>query len=396
MSGSRRAEAASGPILGTPGETDSRPAIVRLGLAALLVAAIVVPAAFVGLTLVAADAQGTLGYDFLAYHRAATRVLDGQPLYDLSFQDAGGFGLFYYPPFFAPLILPFGLLPAAVATWLWIAGLIGASLLGTALLPVDTSVKRLVLLLAGLSWPLAYALKLGQVGPLLYLAFAIAWRWLDDPARLGVSSAIGAAVKLQPGLAFVWALLSGRWRAAVWGAIVLGSLAVLATLVAGARAWTDFLTLLGQVADPIQTERNLTPGAVLFRLGVPAAPAGVVQLLTTLTVLVLVIWGARAMRPDASFLLTVVASQLLSPILWDHYAMLLLLPVAWLVARGHWWAVAIPIATPTPLLLGIVVPEWVYPLMFLVTLVALVVVGRRPPSIDDAPRSLRSYLGARG
>ena len=57
------------------------------------------------------------GYDFLAYHAAASRVLDGQPAYDMSFEAAGGFGLFYYPPTFIPLVLPFGLLPADVATW---------------------------------------------------------------------------------------------------------------------------------------------------------------------------------------------------------------------------------------------------------------------------------------
>ena len=47
-----------------------------------------------------------------------------------------------------------------------------------------------------------------------------------------------------------------------------------------------------------------------------------------------------------SYLATVIVSQLLSPILWDHYALLLLLPVAWLVDRGHWWAVAFVLVTP--------------------------------------------------
>jgi hypothetical protein len=394
MSGSRRADGIGGPILGTSEERQG-PALVRLAVAALLVLAIVVPTALIALTLVAADAQGTLGYDFLAYHQAASRVLAGQPLYDTSFQDAGGFGLFYYPPFFAPLVLPFGFLAEAVATWLWIVLLIGAFLAGTAILPVGSRVKWLILLFGGISWPLAYALKLGQVGPLLYLAFAVGWRWLDDPARLGVSSALGAAIKLQPGLLFVWALLSGRWRAVVWGAVVLAVLGVLATILAGAQAWPDFLKLLGQVADPIQTERNLTPGAVAFRLGVPSGVASVLQLMTTLVALVLVIWAARGAQPDAGFLVTVVASQLVSPILWEHYAVLLLLPVAWLLERRHWWAAAIPLLTPTPLLFGLVVPEWIYPSVFIVALFAVALGGRRPPSVDDAPRSLRSYLGAR-
>ena len=70
--------------------------------------------------------RNTLGYDFLAYHAAAVRVLDGKAAYDTSFQGAGGFGLFYYPPIFVPMILPFGLPAAGMATWAWIGLLMAA------------------------------------------------------------------------------------------------------------------------------------------------------------------------------------------------------------------------------------------------------------------------------
>jgi hypothetical protein len=40
---------------------------------------------------------------------------------------------------------------------------------------------------------------------------------------------------------------------------------------------------------------------------------------------------------------TIVASQLLSPPLRDHYAVLLLLPIAWLMGRGWKWAALIPL-----------------------------------------------------
>ena len=43
----------------------------------------------------------------------------------------------------------------------------------------------LILLLGALDWPLLYALKLGQVGPLLFLLFAVGWRWLDRAVPLG-------------------------------------------------------------------------------------------------------------------------------------------------------------------------------------------------------------------
>jgi hypothetical protein len=35
----------------------------------------------------------------------------------------------------------------------------------------------------------------------------------------------------------------------------------------------------------------------------------------------------------------------MTPVLWDHYALILLLPTAWLLDRNWWWAVAIPLAT---------------------------------------------------
>ena len=73
--------------------------------------------------------------------------------------------------------------------------------------------------------------------------------------------------------------------------------------------------------------------------------------------------------------MAVVASQLISPILWDHYAMLLLLPVAYLCAGGRWWALLIPLATST-LLLG-VTPPIAYPLCFAIVLVATFAVGVR-------------------
>ena len=43
-------------------------------------------------------------------------------------------------------------------------------------MPVSSRTQWLIVLLAGLSWPFLYAVKLGQVGPILYLLFAAGWR----------------------------------------------------------------------------------------------------------------------------------------------------------------------------------------------------------------------------
>ena len=95
------------------------------------------------------------------------------------------FAIYLYPPPFVLLAVPFALLPASIAPAAWIAAMLGAFLVGVALLPVRRDVRWAIVLLGGLSWPLAYSLKLGQVGPLLFLLFAAGWRWLDRPGRLG-------------------------------------------------------------------------------------------------------------------------------------------------------------------------------------------------------------------
>ncbi len=348
-----------------------QPALARFGRAALPIVALLVFAIVVGASVVAAGDK--LGFDFLAYHQAAVRLLNGQPLYDMSFQTTGAFGLFYYPPTFAPLILPFGLLSTTTAVWTWTAILIGSFAVGVVVVPVTRTVRWWIVLLAGLSWPFAYAVKLGQVGPILFLLFAIGWRWLDDQIRLGGSAALGMAIKLQPGLIFVWAILTRRWAAVAAGAVVLVGMAIAATLLAGPSAWSDFATLVRQVGDPITTEHNFTPGAVAYQLGLSAEFASLLQLACTVLVVAAVVAAGRWATAEASYLVAVIASQLLSPILWDHYAMLLLLPVAYLCAAGRWWAVAIPLVTAVPLI-GIT-PAIAYPLAFAVALGATLSVG---------------------
>lgn len=363
-------------------ETDR---FARLERAALPIVAIPVFAIFVGGTVVAASAAGTLGFDFLAYHQAAARLLDGQPLYDTSFQATGGFGLFYYPPTFAPLILVFGMLPAAAAVDVWIAVLLASFAIGVAILPVSRTIRWWIVLLAGLSWPLAYAIKLGQVGPILFLLFAIGWRWLDDPIRVGASAAVGTAIKVQPGIIFLWALLTRRFAAVVLGGIVLGVLGVAATLMTGTGAWSNFFLLVRQVGDPISTVHNFTPGAIAYQLGVSVGTASLIQLASTVLVLGSVVAAARWATAEASYLVAVIASQLLSPILWDHYAMLLLAPVAYLCASGRWWALLIPLVTATPLVA--ITPPIAYPLCFAVALGATLGAGIKARGRTPAPVS---------
>ena len=86
--------------------------------------------------------------------------------------------------------------------------------------------------------------------------------------------------------------------------------------------------------------------------------------------------AALRLAPVPSYLVAVIVSQLLSPILWDHYALLLLLPVAWL--RRPRALVGGRVRAGDAVVLAGQVPAWIYPAAFWACLATVVVVGRRP------------------
>src|SRR5206468_4687732 len=128
-------------------------------------------------------------------------------------------------------------------------------------------------------------------------------------------------------------------------------------------------------SDPITTPHNFTPGAVAYQLGLPAGHAAALQVAITAAVGLTVIFAALRRPAVESYLVAVVASQLVSPVLWDHYAAVLLLPVAYFLERRAWWAVLIPLATAWPLV-GLT-PAAAYPAVFIAMLVALMAVPIR-------------------
>ena len=356
----------------------------RLLDAALPIVAVLI---FVGGgTAIAWAAGSTLGYDYQAYVQAAARLLAGRPLYDAGADVSGAFGLYQYPPPFALAMIPFTWLPAGTGVIVWTVVLALAFAIGTWLLPVGRSVRWLTLLLAGLCWPFLYSLKLGQVGPLLFLGFAAGWRWRDRPSILGTAMAAGALVKLQPALLFGWALVTGRRRAVVTGLAVVSAAVVAATVAAGPGAWSDYASYLGRISAPVTTPHNYTAGAIAYAVGVELPVATAIQWASVALAAVAVLYAWWRADADSGYVTTVVGSQVLSPLLWEHYAMLLLIPVALLLERRHWWAVALPLL------------PWLgplaYPPVFVAGLLAPLLTGsRRSP--DDATTRPATRVPAR-
>lgn len=324
----------------TAAESPARPR-ARLTDAIVPICSLLLLAAM--LALVLGSAGKTLGYDFEAYAGAARRLINGERLYDPSVSAAGGFSIYLYPPPFALAVAPLTLLPDAVARGVWVLAMALCLPLGAALLPVRRDVRWLVVVLGALDWPFLYSVKLGQVGPLLFVLFAAAWRWRDRPISLGASIALGALVKVQPALLIAWAAVTGRWRAAGIGVGVVAAAAAAATVFTGIGAWFDYVTLLARISSAAATPHNCSPGAVLYQAGLPEAAAEAGQLASTAAVAVVVLLIWRRGGAEVGLMGTIVASQLVTPLLWDHYAMLLLLPTAWFLETGRKWVVLFPI-----------------------------------------------------
>jgi hypothetical protein len=103
--------------------------------------------------------------------------------------------------------------------------------------------------------------------------------------------------------------------------------------------------------------------------------ASAVSTIGTIAVLGLVVACAIASSAEAGFLVAVVASQLVSPIIWTHYALILLLPTAWLLQRRQWWAVLVPLSQAWVLLPFM--PIEIYPIGFYALLLAVPLVDWR-------------------
>jgi alpha-1,2-mannosyltransferase len=357
--------------------------------AALPLLAIIVPVTTVGAIL--ASAGSTFGYDYMMYDGAARRLMAGGPLYDLSFSAPGPNGLFDYPPTFILAVIPFtAMLAPQAASIAWIAMLNVAFLLGVAILPVGRHVRWAILLLAGLSWPYLYAVKLGQLGPLLFLLYASAWRWADRPTGAGISAALGTAAKLQPLLLFGWALATRRFRAVAIGLGVLLTGAVAAAAIAGPGAWLDWIGLISRVgSNALTAPQVLSIGAIAYRAGVPLPIATLVQWGSAAAVAAVALLAWLRYPPSVAIVVTAVTSVLISPIVWPHYAVILLLPVALLLQRRQWWAAALPLVTWLPI-------EVLYPVVFAIGLVAPLAVGEQlRRAADDVPAPSRVEPGPR-
>jgi hypothetical protein len=175
-------------------------------------------------------------YDTYAYWLAARHILSGEPLYAPALIWTAG--AYKYPPIFAQLVLPIGLLPQAPVDWVW-------RIFGLMCLRYMCGSWKLVVL-AALQWPVMMELGYGNVT--LQLGAVALWSFHDKRALYLLPWFAG--MKFGPALLlpYFWATRPQTRRPIVIGCAVFAA-ACLASFLAAPGLWWDYVDTFGWEAS---------------------------------------------------------------------------------------------------------------------------------------------------
>ena len=332
-------------------------ALRRLGEIGLLAVA---PAAL-ALTIIGGAIGHRYAFDFHgALWQAARDVLDGHNPYPPPTAAGVAPGdRFVYPPPVALLLLPFGLLPFGVAAALITVVLLAAVAATLAVLGVrDWRCYGA----AYLSIPVLHDVRLGTLTPLLALGLALVWRWRSE-TRAAFPLALIVVAKLFLWPLTLWLVATGRMRVALRGAVLAVVACALGWAVIGFAGLGNYPKLLSVLAEAEQGRGYSLVSAGLW-MGLGPGAARVVAVAIG-AVLIAACWreGRRGLD-ERSLVLALAAALALSPIVWLHYFVLLLVPIAivrrtfgaiWLIPALFWitpyeehfaqhWRIAVGIA----------------------------------------------------
>jgi Glycosyltransferase family 87 len=282
--------------------------------------------------------------DFGIFRTAALAVVHGHTPYVTPTAAAfAHFDKFVYPPIAALVFAPFAALPPGPARVLMFVLGVAAILGALRVLRVEDWRCYGV---AIVSAPAINTLALGALTSLLLLGVALVWRYRDNAAVAAAAAALTAVVKLFLWPLGIWLLATKRWRAA----LLCAGIGVLLLLVgwavidfAGLRSYPTVVHLLEKVEAPASYSL-----VALFGLSGSAATAATAALsLAAVGAIWLTARGAGGDR--RSLAVAVVASLVVTPLVWMHYLLLLFVPIALYRPRlsGLWFVPLVLWLTPT-------------------------------------------------
>jgi Glycosyltransferase family 87 len=238
----------------------------------------------------------------------------------------------YYPPLLMLLVAPLTYLPWALGAVLWTALLLAALIGSLCVLGVrDLRCYALALISA----PVVSGLMWGNATLLLVCLVALTWRWRAHPYRVAALIGLAIAVKLFLWPLAFWLLGTGRYRAAATaGAIATVGVFVPWAIIGfdGLLAYPDLL----RVAQEIYALHGYSVATIFGALGVESELATWCGLATGTAVGLLAFVAGRRGHDEASISLAILSALIASPIVWEHYFALLLIPLA--IARPRFSA----------------------------------------------------------
>jgi hypothetical protein len=144
----------------------------------------------------------------------------------------------------------------------------------------------------------------------------------------------------------IWLLATRRLRTAVTTLFLGIGVVVVSWGILGFDGLRDYPHRLSRVAG-LEQDKSYSPFALLRLLGLSSGAARLAVLVLTLAALAAIVVVARGKDGDRrSFLLALGAGLLASPIVWMHYLVLLVVPialyrprfgVAWVVPLAYWY-----------------------------------------------------------
>jgi len=291
----------------------------------------VIPAAFTAWNLHLAG----LGWDFRVFYDASSRYLAGESPYPAHTLAAlADKQQFVYPAPMAALMVPFAVLPYGLALGIWLTVSVAAFALTLRLLGVRDwrCFGALFLLL-----PVQYSVRLGTLMPILMLLLAVLWRYRERRVGAAVVAAILAVSKLFLFPLLIWLVVTRRFRTAAIACAVTAGMCLLAWLPLGLSSIGGYASLVHTLSAYEQTF-SLSVTSLGLASGLSAGQA---LLVAAILGVALIAWAAAAGRSNdfLAFRLTLAASFVLSPIVWDHYYVLLIVPLAvrWPRLSGVWF-----------------------------------------------------------
>ncbi len=268
-----------------------------------------------------------MAQDFsLAYYPAAFRLLHGGNPYAVTHSEIVAGAGFVYPALSAVVLAPFALVGSGLSDHLYTLlcfVLVPGTLWATGVR--DWRVYGIVLL-----WfPVIIAWQGENISLPLAFLVALAWRYRERPLVAGLI--VAAAISLKPivwplGL---WLLATRRWRAAGWAGLSGIALNLAAWSIVGFDRFGTYLHLSTLDTDALW-RGGYSVLAAAAHLGLGRGAGEMLLLVATVAcTAALLNLGLRHRDRDRETMVLAVALMLVaSPLVWIHYFVLLLVPLA--------------------------------------------------------------------